>query len=239
MPSIDINSVVETAPTPTQRGHKKQGSTGSNETEATRKSIARKSSKLSFGKRSKEREGKDKELPSRPSGGTILSMTPSSTASSVLHVSSHASITEGGRSDVLEPSFQGPEDTASLPRSPSPAASKILPPIPQEQIPASPHTPLPFPTGEVDQTVFESIGQSSLAVRFEINIVKVRTPCMLMLEAHNSPTSGPHAPLPRHPVPAFERRRLAIPYVSTAGVDRAEAMTTVAKMFLPIRLFHW
>lgn len=175
MPSIDINSVVEAAPTPTYRGHRKQGSTGSNETETTRKSIARKSSKLSFGKKSREREkdreGKDKELPSRPSGGTILSMTPSSASSSFFHVSSHAQTNEAARSDVLEPVPQSPEEAAA-PRSPSPAASKVLPPIPQEH--GNPlQTPLPFPTGEVDPTVFESIGQNSLAVRFEINIVKV------------------------------------------------------------------
>ena len=174
LPSIDINSVVDPAPTPTHRGHRKQGSIGSNETEGTRKSIARKSSKLSFGKKSREREkdreGKDKELPSRPSGGTILSMTPSSASSSFFHVSSHAQTTEGGRSDVLEPVPQSPEEPGA-PRSPSPAASKVLPPIPRDGLP--PSTPLPFPTGEIDPTVFEAIGQNPLAVRFEINIVKV------------------------------------------------------------------
>ena len=54
MPSIDINSVVE-APA-SHRGHRKQASAGSAETEATRKSVQRKSSKLSFGKRSRDRE---------------------------------------------------------------------------------------------------------------------------------------------------------------------------------------
>ena len=32
----------------------------------------------------------------------------------------------------------------------------------------------PLPTGEVDPELFETIGASSLAVRFEINVVKVR-----------------------------------------------------------------
>ncbi|KAI0084545.1 hypothetical protein BDY19DRAFT_898273 [Irpex rosettiformis] len=174
-PSIDINSVVDSPPpVVTIRGHRKQGSINSDETEATRKSIARKSSKISFGKKSrdKDREGKDKELPSRPSGGTILSMTPSSASSSFFHVSSHAQPTEGNRSEVLSIP-QSTEESTPVPRSPSPAASKILPPIPRDYA-AAPQTPLtPLPTGQAHPAIFETIGANSLAVRFEINIVKV------------------------------------------------------------------
>ncbi|KAI0804686.1 hypothetical protein BC629DRAFT_1663832 [Irpex lacteus] len=174
-PSIDVNSIVDSPPpTSTIRGHRKQGSTGSDETEATRKSIARKSSKISFGKKSREkdRDGKDKELPSRPSGGTVLSMTPSSASSSFFHVSSHAQPTEATRSEVLSLP-QSTEESTPVPRSPSPAASKVLPPIPRDYA-APPQTPsAPFPTGKVDPAVFETIGANSLAVRFEINIVKV------------------------------------------------------------------
>jgi serine/threonine protein kinase KIN1/2 len=174
-PSIDISSVVESAsPASAARGHRKQGSIGSDETEATRKSVARKSSKLSFGKKNREREkdrdSKEKELPSRPSGGTILSMTPSSASSSFFHVSSHGQPTEATRSEVLETSA---DDTSAAPRSPSPAVSKVLPPIPRDYAtPAQSSTP--FPAGPVDQAAFESVGANSLAVRFEINIVKVR-----------------------------------------------------------------
>lgn len=173
MPSIDINSVVES--TPSQRGHQKQGSSGSAETETTRKSIARKSSKLSFGKKSRDREKgpdtKEKELPSRPSGGTVLSMTPSSASSSFFHVSSNAhGPVEAARSDTLEATTSHGEDPAR--RSPSPTASKILPPIPRDFAPA-PLSAQPFPTGQVDNDLFESIGSSSLSVRFDINIVKV------------------------------------------------------------------
>lgn len=194
MPSIDVNSVVE--PQPTQpRGHRKQGSAGSNETDGTRRSIARKSSKLSFGKRSRTggdkesiREGKEKELPSRPSGGTVLSMTPSSASSSFFHVQGHAAPASGGETtrETLEHSAASATTTAAgnasvgddgasmngLPRSHSPTASKILPPIPRDfAAPAS--QAAPFPTGQVDPELFDSIGQNSLAVRFEINIVKV------------------------------------------------------------------
>lgn len=238
MPSIDINSVMDQAPASMHRAHRKQGSSGSNETEATRKSLARKSSKLSFGKKSKEREkdreGKDKELPSRPSGGTILSMTPSSASSSFFHVSSHAQNTEAGRSDMLDPVPQSP-DEAGPPRSPSPAASKVLPPIPRDYGHAA---QTPFPTGEVDQTVFETIGQSSLAVRFEINIVKVNPMFCVSCNAHVANScSGALASLPRDSIPTPDRRRLAIPYVGTASVDRAEVMTTVADALLLLLSF--
>lgn len=173
VPSIDVTSVIEPVP-PQQRGHKKQGSSGSNETDGTRKSIARKSSKLSFGKKSRTesiREVKEKELPSRPSGasGTVLSMTPSSASSSFFHVQGHA----GGESSRVD-TASVVEDGASVngqQRSHSPASSKILPPIPRDFAPAP--QPTPLPTGLVDQDVFDSLGANSLAVRFEINIVKV------------------------------------------------------------------
>lgn len=62
--------------------------------------------------------------------------------------------------------------------------TKVLPPIPRDfTVPASPlpvqsplpirRSPSPLPTGEVDRDVFESMGNNSLSVRFEINIVKV------------------------------------------------------------------
>jgi serine/threonine protein kinase KIN1/2 len=184
MPSIDLTSVVE--PQSAQsRGHRKQGSTGSNETDGTRKSIARKSSKLSFGRRSKNgadresiRDGKEKELPSRPSGGTVLSMTPSSASSSFFHVQGHGAAGGETTRDTLEHSvtaaLPAADDGASVtgqPRSHSPSASKILPPIPRDFAQTQQH-PAPFPTGQVDPELFDSIGQNSLAVRFEINIVK-------------------------------------------------------------------
>ncbi|KAI0795861.1 hypothetical protein C8Q75DRAFT_711179 [Abortiporus biennis] len=173
MPSIDVNS-VQPEPTTSRRSHRKQSSIGSQETEGTRKSINRKTSKISFGKNKdreshKEGNGKEKELPSRPSGGTILSMTPSSASSSFFHVSSHAHAAEAARSDTLD----APDDHPQPPRSPSPAASKILPPIPRDYAHQTNSTTTPFPTGPVGQDVFDSIGANSLAVRFEINVVKV------------------------------------------------------------------
>ncbi|KAK7682030.1 hypothetical protein QCA50_014994 [Cerrena zonata] len=178
MPSIDLASVQQPESPPSRRSqHRKQSSIGSHDTENGKKTVTRKTSKLSFGMKSnkdkdKDREhGKDKELPSRPSGGTTLSMTPSSHSSSFFHVSNTTHTAEPMRSDVDQVTAVPENDQP--PRSASPAASKILPPIPRDYAGASPQSATPFPTGEVDPEVFESIGNNSLAVRFEINLVKV------------------------------------------------------------------
>ena len=141
---------MDPAPAP-HRGHRKQGSVGSTETEGTRKSLGRKSSKLSFGKRSRDREpslrgqDKDKELPGRPSGGAALSITPSSASSSFFHVShAQGAQPDAARSDTLEPpsatgtvvaedaSVKDGVATNGQARSHSPTASKVLPPIPRD-----------------------------------------------------------------------------------------------------------
>ncbi|KAI8977805.1 Pkinase-domain-containing protein [Trametes punicea] len=169
MPSIDISSIQP----PTSPNHQKRPSTSSHEDKRT---VTKKSSKRSFGMRNweRERDAKDKELPSRPSGGTILSTTASSASSSFFHVSSntHTATVEPARSDTLENMVTAAEESA--PRSQSPTKGKNLPPIPRD-FAASPHSTLlsPLPTGAVDADVFESIGANSLAVRFEINVVKV------------------------------------------------------------------
>lgn len=181
MPSIDLASVQQPESPPSRRSqHRKQSSIGSYDTESGKKTVTRKTSKLSFGMRSnkdKEKDrgehGKDKELPSRPSGGTTLSMTPSSHSSSFFHVSNTTHTPEPIRPDALDQATVVPENEQP-PRSVSPAASKILPPIPRDYAGTSPQSVTPFPTGEVDPEVFETIGNNSLAVRFEINLVKVR-----------------------------------------------------------------
>ncbi|EPQ53024.1 Pkinase-domain-containing protein [Gloeophyllum trabeum ATCC 11539] len=192
IPSVDISSVQ--TPQPQRSSHRKQGSGGSTDTGTgtTRRSIVKKASKLSFATRSKEllrdrtekEKGKDREsstdkekdLPSRPSGTTMLTATASSGSSSFFNVSSntHTVVAEPQSTVTDAASTMGADDTT--PRSASPAPSKVLPPIPRDY--ASTPTPgprysTPLPTGEVDREVFESIGTNTLAVRFEINIVKV------------------------------------------------------------------
>lgn len=181
MPSIDVTTVNEPQPSSRRSQHRKQGSSGSHETDG-RKSVTRKSSKLSFGKKKDKQKDsqsdKEKELPSRPSGGTVLSMTPSSASSSFFHVSSNAhNGQEGNRpadaNDTALSTSPSNEHESSPPRSHSPGGSKILPPIPRDYAGAKEAAATPFPTGEVDQEVFDTLGMNSLAVRFEINVVKV------------------------------------------------------------------
>ena len=186
VPSIDISSVPESSQAPRTSHHRRQGSSGSNETAMTPRSLVKKASKLSFGVRSRDREREsikdkelehvhtDKDLPHRPSVGTALSATPSSGSSSFFNVSSnaHTVLAEGSRyQEVTATAYDEP-----VVRPHSPAKTKVLPPIPRDfsatpQPQASRLTP--FPTGEVDHEVFEMIGANSLSVRFEINIIKV------------------------------------------------------------------
>ncbi|EGN97581.1 hypothetical protein SERLA73DRAFT_92742 [Serpula lacrymans var. lacrymans S7.3] len=191
IPSIDVSSVSEAASHGRHSQHRRQGSGGSNETGKTRRSIVKKASKLSFGMKSREKEShkekekeheqslseKDKDLPHRPSGGTALSMTPSSGSSSFFNVSSNAHTVLGEGARQLETNGARPGSILDdpLPRSGSPAKSKILPPIPRDfaATPQPQTSKTPFPTGEVDREVFESMGANTLSVRFEINIIKV------------------------------------------------------------------
>ncbi|KAJ7083980.1 hypothetical protein B0H15DRAFT_402438 [Mycena belliarum] len=138
----------------------------------------------------KEREReRDREAPGRPSGTTTLTATPSSGSSSFFNVTSHQPIVAPEPKPAATPIANGtmppalsldvdvtPPSPTALPASPASIKSKVLPPIPRDFAaspgPMSP-SPTPLPTGEVDQKVFESMGNNTLSVRFEINIVKV------------------------------------------------------------------
>ncbi|KAG6331469.1 hypothetical protein ID866_7622 [Astraeus odoratus] len=188
IPSIDVSSVPESAQIPRNSQHHRQGSSGSNETGMTPRSLVKKASKLSFGVKSREREKEsirdkerdhspaEKDLPQRPSVGTALSATPSSGSSSFFNVSSntHTVLAEGSRHHEPAPSPVVHDDQIVRPHSPG--KSKVLPPIPRD-FSATPQPQsirlTPFPTGEVDQEVFEMIGANQFSVRFEINIIKL------------------------------------------------------------------
>lgn len=192
VPSIDISSVPESAQVQARSSHhRRTASNDSNETGITPRSLVKKASKMSFGMKSKEREREsikekeqeaplEKELPHRPSMGTALSATPSSGSSSFFNVSSnaHTIMADSSRhNEANGPAPGTPREEQSDPFRPhSPAKAKVLPPIPRD-FATTPQPqgsrPAPFPTGEVDRDVFESIGASSLSVRFEINIIKV------------------------------------------------------------------
>lgn len=186
MPSIDVSKLADS--TMTRNSHHREGSSGSNETGITPRSLVKKASKMSFGVKSKDRESNkekehecnavEKDLPHRPSIGTALSVTPSSGSSSFFNVSSNAQtvLTEVSRHQDANNVTGTMAHEEHLVRSQSPGKSKGLPPIPRD-FSATPQlqTPrlTPFPTGEIDQELFDMIGANTLSVRFEINIIKV------------------------------------------------------------------
>ncbi|KAG5730333.1 hypothetical protein E4T56_gene11721 [Termitomyces sp. T112] len=197
LPSIDLSSVVgaNDAANVTAGAQLQQTSSGASNT--NRPTIVKKASKISFGvKREKKGDGvvaKEREKEGRPSvATTTLSATPSG-SSSFFNVLPSVS---AGVQDHPPQQQQQQQPSSSPPGAPgvngvglamvpsnemmSSAASrtKMLPPIPRDFGAASPapvtaRTPSPLPTGEVDREVFETMGNNTLSVRFEINIVKV------------------------------------------------------------------
>jgi hypothetical protein len=228
MPSIDLSSISNDH---SRQRHQKQGSSGSTEiSNPTRRGIVKRASKLSFKMLNREnnKEGsvheKEKELPSRPSGGTTLTATPSS-GSSFFNVSSNAHT-------VLADSQRSETDTAtpvpttgeeSLTRPVSPSTAKTLPPIPRDYAatPVPPHAAsmLGLPAGETDEDLFELIGANKLAVRFEINVVKVRVAAIWQVACMTKDDIGSMAATSRYSIQTCKRRRMAIPYARTKGAN--------------------
>jgi len=184
MPSIDLSSF----PVEQQTRHRKQGSSGSEEKTSTiSRRVTKRPSKLSFRVRGKDREKekekggaaveKEKDLPSRPSGATTLTATPSSESSSFFNVSSQntptADTNTRAETESTAATVQAPEDVPTPVQSSPPSGSKTLPPIPRDYAGSPPPQHAMHHTGEIDEDVFESIGANKLAVRFEINIIKV------------------------------------------------------------------
>ncbi len=196
LPSIDMSS-VEQPMSPSRHHH--QSSTGSGEPSTPRASIVKKASKLSFVKKSsKERDASvDKDRPSGLSSGS----------SSFFNVSSHhTTVPENGV--VASPSVE----IDVSPPSPQPAKTKVLPPIPKDFASGaiSARSVSPMPTGEVDRDVFETMGNNSLSVRFEINIVKVRYHSYNSSACYQTFYSGSLATIPWHTIPTRKWRRVAI-----------------------------
>lgn len=198
MPSIDLASIEKS--TVRQHSQHQQQTSGNLDTGTGmvagrvspvhhRPSMVKKTSKLSFGM--KREKGKERELsndksrgveqPGRPSGGTTLSATPSG-SSSFFNVSSNQTAVASQDSPTNGVMAPPSVDVDVIPPSPSAAATtkaKVLPPIPRDfggRVPSplpSARSPSPLPTGQVDRDVFESMGNNTLSVRFEINVVKV------------------------------------------------------------------
>jgi len=182
----------------------------------------------------KERE-KEKELPGRPSGssgGPAFGATQSSGSSSFFNVPSN---TATPHADDASATLH-PDDSPSPRRSHSPARSKNLPPIPRDFAAAVAGGALATtpqqPAGEVnDREVFESVGQNTLSVRFEINIIKVLSsffhivnPCLgsdyLLLFSLGSMVA-----VTWPPISSCGRRWMAVPDACTTSPDGVEALT--------------
>jgi hypothetical protein len=210
LPSIDLSSVD-----PTIKGHRhiQQPSSTSGDTSPmtpvqSRPSIVKKASKLSFGMKrdkGKEREPsmdkeKEKEHAGRPSGATLMT-TASSGSSSFFNVSSYHTVVaaspDAQTQQMVMNGLSPVSPTSEREAPPSPSHSplignkaKVLPPIPRDfggrtTSPVPPRSPSPMPTGEIDRELFESMGNNSLSVRFEINIVKVRFLQCLIIFFHS------------------------------------------------------
>ena len=232
-------SSVQNPPPSTPSRHAK--GTGTEDTPQGRKSMVRKSSKLSFGLSNRDRPttadtvkvNGDKELPTRPLGTTT---SPSSGSSSFFNVSStaaHTVLADGTKSIDLNgtTSTATPAAAEELPQSSSsPAKSKHLPPIPRDLPTApratSPTSLLPLPTSEVDKDVFDSMGANTLSVRFEINIVKVSLSKSICIHVINLMVSfvGPMVTTTWHSIPQGRRRWLAVPNARASGSHRAKTM---------------
>ena len=195
LPSIDLTAVDTSNKESHLQASSTFGDTSMMPVSHSRPSIIKKASKLSFTlKRDKGKEkdhavdnNKDnRDVGGRPSGATTLT-TPSSDSSSFINVASNHTVVPSQDKETTPTQVNGPsafpssmdiESTPPPPATPASNKSKVLPPIPRDFAPRTtsplPHrSPSPLPTGEVDRHVFESMGNNSLSVRFEINIVKV------------------------------------------------------------------
>lgn len=190
LPSIDLNALTE-AQAQRYQQHHSEGT--------TKRSIVRKASKLTFSSaKGKEKEhevvaatekDREKEAPSRPSatassGSSSFFNMPASVATAQPHVPSERPSSAAGGGEWSSPSPPQAESSnpSLLPnddhRPKSPSKPKFLPPIPRDF--ASPPTKeTSGPTlSETDKDPFDPANQNGLAVRFEINIVKVGIPLL-------------------------------------------------------------
>ena len=176
IPSIDLSSV-----------HNGETATSdlTVQTNTTRtRTIARKVSRLSFG-----RKGKDKDLPERPEsvatalGERVPSPSKLNDAGNVSDGASTNGQTVPLASARSTNSFDSQKLLAEIPTSPviTPLLpnAKSLPPVPRDygSAPMPGNDPMsPKHVGQTNDDVFESTAKNLLCVRFEISIVKVRPP---------------------------------------------------------------
>jgi hypothetical protein len=183
-PSIDLSS-VQTNQLSSSRRHTHQGSSGSAD-DGIRRSLTKKVSKLSFAAlkgKEKEKDVQQDPLPTpRTDGASARSefTTSTSNGSSLFNVSSNAHTIKPERSMNGATSDLPLDSTRQQQQGQGSPNAKTLPPIPRDYAEVPPQSPGPnsaLPSGLVDKNVFDEIGRNSLCVKFEINIVKVRSIC--------------------------------------------------------------
>ena len=229
-PSIDLTSIQNSTINASRR------STGLNSShhEGVRRSLTKKVSKLSL-MRNKDKEPSVHEN-TKADNATLSSGTTDmskSNSSSLNNLSSNAHTIREGQTMTNGNEPTSPTQGGDSPETPT--KTKHLPPIPrdfaQQQRATSPAPPSSFKSGtlanaEAEPEAFDAIAANSLAVRFEINIVKVScSRDFLSPRAFLTPNGGPSSSATRHPIPTRRRRRLAIPDARAAGPHRAQAMT--------------
>ena len=210
-PSIDITSV--------QSGHLNSSRKSQQTHEGpVRRSLTKKASKLSFGLKGKEKE--------KDSMSANLTATESTTRSESIN-SSLYNVSSNAHTIKAEPHTNDVTTNNQLDTT-ARTDTKNLPPIPRDFAPPPP-SPSPanaLPTGEIADDVFEALGSSTLCVRFEVNIVKVRFHYHIYLPNNiNEHNLGSLAPLIRYPIPTDHWRWVAIPDACTTSSYRTEAMT--------------
>lgn len=187
-PSIDLSSVQSSQLNNTRRSHQFGHTNSIHDGASMRRSLTKKASKLSFALKGKEKE-KDSVQESgstKPDNATLSSATTEtdmskSNSSSLYNVSSNTHTIKGEAVDPESVTVDNASVNTASAQPETPIKGKHLPPIPrdfasQPQKTAPPPSAFPsssFPTGGVDQDVFDAMGSNRLSVRFEINIVKV------------------------------------------------------------------
>ena len=201
--------------------------------------------------RERERENssdKDKELPTRPSTTNPLAASQSD-SSSFFNVSAHNGAVggEGGgggggggntnnnntavpriETNGITPLHVSIEEPS--PPLPSPSTKpKVLPAIPRDVSVATPQAinppTSPQPTGEVNREVFESMGNNTLSVRFEINIVKVSLSYFLLeIDVNGTECLGTMVAPSRDTIPESEWGWMAVSNVGETSAYGTQAV---------------
>jgi hypothetical protein len=189
--------------------------------EEPRRSVVRKGSRLSFGKKSDREEKKPIPPPPVPTEEKKLALDekkPEEKDKEGPPSRSSLSFTPKPSDGRTTPT--GPASGAVSPTAPSPNRTKFLPPIPRDFVDKQGAGGAGV---EAPEDVWENGTTNELCVRFEISIVKVSATRMASSTDADRET-GPAVTTPWYSVPSRRRRRMAIPDARKTGANRVEAV---------------